>query len=331
MLVTAIFKVAPDILIAGGDLALAEVLSLHSQRMSRYGATDSVADLVRRSFGNPEAYPRLTDRTGFMKAAQDVGIRIPRTNAVVGPQATLRRARILGFPCVLKVDGSSGGSGTAIVQSSAEAIAAIGTLAVTHLRARTGALLRGQSSLRVFFSHPVSPIFSLQEFVPGKRATTAFACWKGEVVGAVHAEVVQESKPNGPATVVRVFSNSEMDDNARRIASLYRLSGVHGLDYILDARNNLPALIEMNPRLTQIAHFNFGDGRDPAFGIVRSLSTSPAAPRVRTLSSELVALIPQEMQRDPKSWYLVPEYQEPHWTADVDHEVGPQPDKKGRR
>jgi predicted ATP-grasp superfamily ATP-dependent carboligase len=42
------------------------------------------------------------------------------------------------------------------------------------------------------------------------------------------------------------------------------LSGLHGFDFVIDERSGATKLIEINPRATQISHFNLGPGRDLA-------------------------------------------------------------------
>jgi len=84
------------------------------------------------------------------------------------------------------------------------------------------------------------------------------ACWRGEVLAQVAVEVVELASPFGAATVVHVVDGEAMAATARSICSHYRLSRLYGFDFIIDERSGATKLIEINPRATQIGHFNLG-------------------------------------------------------------------------
>ncbi len=243
-----------------------------------------------------------------MKVADSEGIRAARTRVVKDKKDLMSSVLDLGCPCILKTDHSAGGVGVKVVTTKKAAIIALYKLRWKFVRGRLIAVLRGEISFRSFFLERMLPTVNLQEFIAGPPATTAFSCWKGKVVGAVHVEVLQEAQPRGPATVVRLLASPTMDEAARKIASRFCLSGIHGLDYVLDSATGAEILIEMNPRLTQIAHFNMGTGSDPAYGLVAAMSATNAIVRERMITSDVIALFPQEMHRDPDSRFLSTAY-----------------------
>ena len=118
------------------------------------------------------------------------------------------------------------------------------------------------------------------------------------------AEVVQGHPKFGIATVVRLVDGASMVAAARSIARRLHLSGMYGFDFVLDEKDGLSKLIEINPRATQINHLALDGGvglpsaLSDALGGARS-KASPEAP-----SSREVALFPQEWRRDPKSPFL---------------------------
>jgi len=57
----------------------------------------------------------------------------------------------------------------------------------------------------------------------------------------------------GPASVMNRLRCPAMDEAVKKIAARFRLSGLHGLDFMRD-RDGVPHLIEVNPRATQICH-----------------------------------------------------------------------------
>ena len=69
----------------------------------------------------------------------------------------------------------------------------------------------------------------------------------------------------------------------------------------------------MNPRATQMGHLALGEGRD----LAAALRAAASGEQVRRTSSvtdkDLIALFPQEMQRDPKSPLLNEAYHDVPW------------------
>ncbi len=136
-----------------------------------------------------------------------------------------------------------------------------------------------------------------QRFISGKPATSAIACRDGQVLAAIHMDVVQMHGETGHASVIRRVDCAEMDRAARLIAARFKLSGLHGLDYMRDGEG--VHLLEINPRATQICHLTLGEGRDLPAALLDAQGTrGPVSP------SDLIALFPQEWKRDAGSAYL---------------------------
>ena len=144
---------------------------------------------------------------------------------------------------------------------------------------------------------------SVQAFVPGKPANATVACWRGNVLAQVAVQVVELASPFGTATVVRVVDGDAMAAAARSICNHYMLSGLYGFDFIIEAGSGAVKLIEINPRATQIGHFNLGPGRDLAAALFEGLSGRSAARRP-PIQSKDISLFPGEWSRDPQSSYL---------------------------
>ena len=106
------------------------------------------------------------------------------------------------------------------------------------------------------------PAITVQSYIRGPLANIAIACWRGEVVAQVAVEVVRSNGPFGMATAVRVVDGDAMVATARSIARHYDLSGLYGLDFVIDAKSGAPYLIEINWRATQVGHLPLGEGRD---------------------------------------------------------------------
>jgi predicted ATP-grasp superfamily ATP-dependent carboligase len=158
-------------------------------------------------------------------------------------------------------------------------------------------------------AHP--PAISVQQFVPGRPATTSFACWQGKLLAANHFEILAAQEANGPASVLRRFENEEMQRAAARLAARFELSGLHGLDYIRDETGS-SHLIEINPRSPQTSYLAFGADHDLVGALVARLNKTAQAPRAY-VSGDTVALFPQEWMRDPASPYLTTAFHDVPW------------------
>jgi hypothetical protein len=220
-----------------------------------------------------------------------------------------------GFPAVLKANGTSGGDGVRIVRTPDDAERAFRFLQAPprFLRAAKHALLDDDLTL-------ISPalrrrkfVVNAQTFVDGKEATSAVACWKGKVLAALHFEVISKTSSVGHATVVRLIESPEMSAAVEKMAGRLQLSGVHGLDFILEKQTGNAYLIEINPRATQVGHLALGPERDIPAALYASLSGEAAQPAPKVTEKDTIALFPQEWIRDPESSLLRSAYHDVPW------------------
>jgi hypothetical protein len=309
----AIAATEPDLLVSGDDLATWHLHSLYrkNQRAGTDGA--AVCALIERSLGAAEYFEIADDRAAFMAAAQEAGVRVPKTVLLAEPEQL--SAAQTGFPAVLKANGTSGGVGVRVVHNAAEAQRVLRALQAPPLLARAvkralfdhDANLLAPSLLRRKFG------VTAQSFIGGREATSAVACWKGKVLASLHFEVLQKAESAGHATVVRRIEHPEMDAGAETMVRRLQLSGIHGFDFMLDAQTREAYMIEINPRATQVGHLAFGEGHDLPAALVSALTGSavPAAPRLT--ENDVIALFPQEWQRDPASGYLHTGYHDVPW------------------
>jgi hypothetical protein len=257
-LAAAVAEAQPDLIVPCDDRALEMLRTLHARTLKK-----SVAALIERSLGKIASYPVLTARSDFIASARAAGIAAPETIAVGNEDELDYALARLGTPAVLKSDGSWGGGGVAIVRSREAAREAFRRLSAPPSRARslTRAVLRRDAHFLRDAIHPPRVAVCLQRFVPGRPATSAFACWKGRVLGTIHMDVLESRGATGPASVMRRSDCPQMEKAAVRIAERFGLSGLHGLDFVRDDRGQ-PHLIEINPRATQACAFALGPGHD---------------------------------------------------------------------
>ena len=135
---------------------------------------------------------------------------------------------------------------------------------------------------------------------PGRPANAAIACFEGTQLGAVQAEVIESDGPTGPSTVLRVIDNPDMSYAVKSIVSNLELSGLCGLDFILDD-DGRAHLLELNPRATPTSHLVAADGTDLLTALRTAFGYERPAERTASYSNGMVALFPQELRRDPSS------------------------------
>jgi biotin carboxylase len=250
-----------------------------------------------------------------MQVSRDEGVRVPETATISNSAELDAWLARFGFPTVLKANGTSGGTGVRITHTSAEARRGLEVLQAPPLMARAikRALFdRDRTLLRPSFSRERSKV-TAQSFVSGKEATSAVACWKGTVLSSLHFEVLQKSHASGHATVLRRIEHPEMNATVEKMTRRLQLSGVHGFDFMLEARSGDAYLIEINPRSTQVGHLSFGPGHDMSSALFSAVTGTPAIAAPRTTENDTIALFPQEWLRDPASAFLYSSYHDVPW------------------
>lgn len=300
---SAIAAEAPDLIIPCDDRAVEILLELQND----------VPELLTRSFGDFSSYPSLMTRNAFLAAARNLGIATPLTVAVHDLRALRDAAGGCGFPLVVKADGSWGGDGVAIVRNHEESEAAFLRLSnpPSPLRSLARAVRRGDPHhIREAFTAKAHAI-TVQSFVEGHPATTAFASWNGSLLGAIHADVLMAQNGNGPATVIRRVECDEMTRAAKEVAEHFRLSGLHGLDFMRDRAGKVH-LLEVNPRATQLSALSFERAPD-LIAALMGAAGQKSLRRRHGIEGDVVALFPQEWRRDPASPYLESAHHDVPW------------------
>jgi hypothetical protein len=300
----------PDLLITGDDLATSHLHALHAQQLRATNSGTVISQLIERSLGAPEFFPTIDDRAAFMQISKEEGVLIPRTAVIADTSDLDKWIAQSGFPFVLKANGTSGGVGVRVVRNIAEAQQALRALQAPPLLAR--------ALKRAFFDRDatlISPALrrtrsavTAQSFIAGTEATTALACWNGQVLASLHFQVLQKTHAAGHATVLRRIDHPQMSAAAEKSVRRLQLSGLHGFDFMLDVDSQNAYLIEINPRATQVGHLSFGAGHDLPAALVAAFSNTPlhAAPSIT--DNDTIALFPQEQLRDSSSTYLQSAY-----------------------
>ena len=311
----AIAATKPDLIIPADDLATQHLHALYQQQQRKHGAGTPICALIERSLGASENFPCLYARTKFMEMAQAEGVRVPQTRVVAGASDLRNWIAHAGLPMILKADGSSGGTGVRVVRSLEEAERALEVLQAPPLLARAAKRALIDQDVTLVWPALVRrrSIVNAQTFIEGREATSAVACWNGEILASLHFEVVNKVGSSGHATVLRLIDNQEMAAAAERMARRLNLSGMHGFDFMLEGQTGHAYLIEINPRSTQVGHLTLGPGRDIPAALFAAVSGQEVRPALRITQDGTFALFPQEWLRDPASTFLQSAYHDVPW------------------
>jgi carbamoylphosphate synthase large subunit len=314
-LADAIRSVQPDLVLPTDDLAVRHLHDLHqkSRRQNSLGA--ALCEVIERSLGAPEGFPVLESRSAFIELARREGIPAPMTEVISSEDDLQDCVYRQGFPVVLKADGTCSGEGVRIVRSLEEGKRAFRALQAPPLWARAfkRAIINQDTTLvRPVLSRLRSTV-NAQAFVAGRDATTLVACWKGEVLAALHFEVLQKQYPLGSATVLRRINHSGMKAAAEKMVCRLGVSGFCGFDFVLDDQARDAYLLEINPRATQVAHLTLGTGCDLPAALYAALALKTPKECVSVTENTTIALFPQEWIRNPRSPYMESAYHDVPW------------------
>lgn len=307
----AIASAAPDVVVPCDDRVVAHLHHLHAT-----AADDHLARCIERSLGDPAGFPITLARHSLLIQAKNAGVATPNGEILRAPADLIAFLSEHEFPVVLKVDGSWGGKGVRVARTTADV-----WRAYRKLRRRLPLLIvlkRWIADRDPFwmaeFMQKNSPMLSVQSHIQGRPANCAVCCWKGRVLASVAVEVLQTKEPNGPATIVRVVERPEMREAARALAQRLRMSGVFGLDFIIDEVGDFAHLIEMNPRATPLCHIQLGPGRDLPNALVAAI-VGDTRPQSKNLSNNpVIAYFPDAFRMSGTN-LLASAYHDIPWEA----------------
>lgn len=310
----ALQNARPDLVIPCDDQAAVNLHRLH-ESLSKAGPASEQRAVIERSLGTPAACMLATARAPLLTLAGQIGVRVPKTDVIENAGELSAWLVRRGFPAVIKIDSSCGGQGVSIVRSHEEALQAYRhrVLHNSVLSTSRRLLLERDRSAIFNWLRPARPVVNAQDFIAGTPANRAVACWRGEVLAGISVEALRTQHATGPATVVRVLQIPEMQDAAERLVRRLNLSGLWGLDFILESKTGSAYLIEMNPRATPICHLALGPGQDLPAALYARLTDSTVVAAPAAVSHDIIALFPGEWQRNAASPYLRSAYHDVPW------------------
>jgi hypothetical protein len=285
----AIHDLKPDVIVPCDDGVVVQLHALHR-------LDPALRPVLERSLGAPASYPVVQSRIQLLALAKELGLRVPRTQRVSHPDELSAWHQQGGAIVVLKVDGESGGNGVRMCRSLDESLTAWQRLSVRSSYATAWKRLLIDRNPLTLWQHgePGLPDVSVQEFIRGRPANSMMLCRDGVVLALISVAVVVAESAVGAATVVRVIDDERMRMAAERIAARLELSGFFGLDFMID-QSGEAVLIEMNPRCTQLGHFELPERGSLAGAFAASLRGEvPSRPR-QPIPCQTIALFPQAL------------------------------------
>ena len=267
----------PDLIIPSDDTTAAQLHELYKLTDATDSVSNKLRSLIAHSLGDPTNYPIFYSRAGIASLAHAAGVLSPTTTNIHNHDELFSQLENIGFPAVLKSDGSFGGMGVAIIHTRAEAKPAFGKLTAYNKVARALSRLIVDRDANLFLPclRRTRPQLSIQRFLFGKRANAAVACWKGAVLAQVCVEVIASNEATGPATVVTVIAHPGISQAVERLVRVLNLSGLCGFDFILDSTDGSAHLIDFNPRATQTCHLLSSERTQPVLSLAAKLRGLP--------------------------------------------------------
>lgn len=304
----AIREAKPTLIVPCDDATVWQLYALHASE-------PDLQPLIEYSLGSPHAYPAIQRRAEVLQTAKSLGIRVPFTRTLNSPEELTNWQ--FDTPAVLKLDGTWGGEGVSVVRSLSEAtngFHAARKAMKASVAWKRFVINRHAFALWLWKRRKASEI-TIQEFIPGRPATTMFACWKGEVLASTAVEVLASQGPTGAASVVKVIQNREIEEAVRLLADKFQLNGLHGLDFILEENTDAAYLLEINPRATQLGHLNLSPNGDLAGVMAAKLQnqTLPLVTAQHHARDNIVAFFPYTYKSNPNSPYLKQAYHDVPW------------------
>jgi hypothetical protein len=286
----AIARTRADLVIPCDDRVV-----LHLHRLHARTSNPALRQVIERSLGDPSAFATVETRIDLLALARKLGVDVPEGRELRNDADLEEWIAAHPAPWVLKVDGSWGGEGVRIVSTAAQARRAFRALRrrIAPLFALRQLLLRQNLFVLTPWLHEPAARVSAQAHVQGRPANCALAAWRGDVLGAMSANVIVSDGATGPASIIRLDGNPRMAEAGAKIVAALGASGLVGFDFVIERATGKPWLVEMNPRATPIAHLQPGQGRDLAAPLVsKAFGARVSAP---TVFGETVALYPQAL------------------------------------
>ena len=301
-LTRAIAAEMPDIVVPTDDRVVAHLHALHAAAAAA-AADDAggsrLRTLIERSLGAQEGFALSGTRDRLLRTVRSAGIPVPSGREINSPADLSAWFAEVPGRCVVKTEGTWGGSGIAVVDGFDAARTAFLRMSrpLAFRRALRILLFDRDAFPFVQFLRRERRIVSVQRFIKGRQANIMAACWNGRVLDTLGVVVIRAQNGTGASTVVRMTHCPAMEAAAAVVTRCLGASGFIGLDFIIEDGTDLCYLIEVNPRATQLGHLR-RHGVHLASALIGVLVGTPAVRTNHDEPDQVVALFPQALRFD---------------------------------
>lgn len=215
-------------------------------------------------FSNYWEYRRLDDKALLTKLAMDLGVPVPETFFPKDDDDVVRVAETLEYPVLIKPRVSAGGFGIRCASNPKE----------LRLRYKEVVNLRERVILFEPFD-PAAPV--IQRFIQGAVMTAQTYCLEGKT----QAMFIGQSLRQWPVTfgspiAYKPVKHPKAEKIARDFLEQINWEGPVNLTFVEDARDGVPKLIEVNPRLAGTVESAMASGIDLPFLLAKAALGEPA-------------------------------------------------------
>jgi predicted ATP-grasp superfamily ATP-dependent carboligase len=251
-----------------------------------------LADLIRRSLGDPAHYRASIDKSLVSSAAARAGVPVPAHAVITSREQGERFAAEHGYPVVIKRPHTTAGDGVAIAADADELVRA-----VTALAAPKSADLEPDASRRVV----------IQKHIDGEICYQNVAAWQGRMLAGYAGDRLQaHGGPMAPATVVRFRDAPELRAFSERLVRAFGMSGLFTSEYLIERETRNPHLLEINRCIGPATHYGGVMNVDLCAALHAAMHDAPMPTRSGLDPGEerIFVEFPGEWLRDPKSQWL---------------------------
>jgi len=250
-----------------------------------------LATLIKRSLGDPVHYGKSTNKLLLPTAARALGVRMPASATVSSLHEAESFATRHGYPIVLKLAYGFGGDAVAICEDR-EAVE------------RALPALRGSPFVDLGAS---SQTLLAQAYIAGHITYYFIASWEGRLLaGYATDRLLANPEPKGPACVIRYHADRVIRNFAEKLVGGFSMSGLAGLECVVDDRTGEAYVIEINRRVTPGMERGSILGVDVCAALHAAVNNLPSPTRADLDEGEtgIRCSFPQEWLRDPNSEWL---------------------------
>jgi len=183
---------------------------------------------TRLPFADDDLTGRIQDKAWLMRYAMDQGIPCPETYFPEGPESVGCMKDKLSYPLVIKPRVSSGSRGIVYVTKPDDLAASYRTV------------------------HEKYPAPIIQEYIPNGGAYGVGALLNFESrprASFVYRRIREYPVSGGPSTLRESVRHDRIRDLALNLLTSLGWSGIAMVEFKVDARDGMPRLLEINPRL----------------------------------------------------------------------------------